>query len=195
MPKKKSGRTIIVVTGLPGSGKSEVSGYLKGLGIPMFRTGDVIREEVLDRGLELNPRNSEKIARQLRKEEGTDVAARRTCEKIKPLRGLVCVEGIRDMDELEYLATLGRIVLVIVEADEKVRFSRQRVRRSGGRLEPSSRNPKTLEDFEWRDRMERERGLDEVIATDRYEKHVIENNEGLAELRNRVDALLKEIRE
>ena len=44
MPNKKSERTIIVVTGLPGSGKSEVSNYLKGLGMPMFRTGDIIRE-------------------------------------------------------------------------------------------------------------------------------------------------------
>jgi len=191
----KTGKTIIVVTGLPGSGKSEVSSYMKSLGIPMFRTGDVIREEVLKRGLELNPQNSEMIARRLREEEGMDVASRRVGKKIKALLdGLVCVEGPRDMSEISHLAKLGRLILVIVDAPDEVRFSRQKSRKSGSRLEPASRNPKTLDEFRWRDARERERGLDEVMATRKFDKHVIVNDGTLEGLKRKVDGLLDSIR-
>jgi dephospho-CoA kinase len=188
-------RTIIVITGLPGSGKSEASGYIKSLGIPMFRTGDIVREEVLRRGLELNAQNSEMIARKLREEEGMDVLARRLGGKIKKLRGgLVCVEGPRDMHEVRYLATLGRVMIIITEAPEKTRFGRLSARKGSGRLEPRSRDPKTFEEFRWRDERELERGLREVMATDSYPRVVVSNAGAREELTGNIRKIVENLK-
>lgn len=180
-------KTILVVVGLPGSGKSEVSDYIRSKGIPMFRTGDVIREEVVNRGMELTIKNQEAISKKLREEEGMDAPARRTGEKIKAAdSGLICVEGPRDMHEISYLAGLGRLVLLVVDAPDELRF--ERLKNRGG-----SRDPKTREEFEWRDRSERERGQGEVLATEKYPKHVIENTGSREELRRKVDKVLKKL--
>ncbi len=188
-------RTILVVTGLPGSGKSEVYHYIKSRGIPAFRTGDVIREEVMNRGLHLTPQNSEMIARKFREEEGMDVAAQRVGEKIKKLtKKFICVEGPRDIYEIDYLATLGKVTLLIIQAPEKIRFKRQKLRVSGGRFEPKSRNPKNLEEFRWRDEQELERGLHEVTTTHKYPRHVIKNTGTREELRERVEMVLEKIK-
>jgi len=187
-------RVILVVTGFIGAGKSEASGYIKSLGIPMFRTGDVIRKEVLNRGLELNTRNSEMIARKFREERGMDVASRRVGEKIKKLGdSLVCVEGPRDMHEIEFLATLGRVVIIIVKAPIETRFERTG-RRKGRHLEPKTRDARTFEEFKWRDSKERERGLDEVVSTGKYTKHIIDNTGTKDELRKKIDDIISSLR-
>ena len=182
-------KTIIVVVGLPGAGKSEVSSFFREQGLPMFRTGDVFRDEVISRGLELNIENSEKISRQLREELGMDVAARIVMDKILKLPDkLICVEGPRDMDELAYIAKLSRLVLVVVKADSSTRFSRLRSRGQG------SRDPKDRREFDWRDSREKERGLAEVLKTRKYARYEIENEGTLDDLRRKAKAILDEIR-
>ncbi len=186
-------KTIIIVVGLPGAGKSAVADIFKGKGIPMFRTGDVFRSEALKRGLELNPRNSEMIARKLREEEGMDIAARRVGEKIKTLKeDLVCVEGPRDMYEIDYFATLGNVIILIVEAPEDVRFERSR-KRISSKLSPASRNPKTLHDLKWRDQKELERGVKDILETNKYPKETIENTGTINDLKKKVEKFLKQL--
>jgi len=188
-------RTILIVTGLPGSGKSEVSEYIKSKGIPMFKTGDVIREEVIKRGLELTPQNSEMIARKLREEEGMDVAARRVGKKIKTMNdSLICVEGPRDMYEVDYLSTLGRVILVVTQAPENTRFERMKARRGAGKFAPKSRDPRSFKEFKWRDEHELERGLQEVTTTDKYPRIIIQNTGTKEELRKKVDEILEKIK-
>jgi len=186
-------KTILVVTGLPGSGKSEVSDYIKSLGIPMLRSGDVIREEVMRRGLELNTKNSEMISRKLREEEGMDAPVRRVGEQIKSVKAdLMCVEGPRDMHEIGYLATLGSVVILIVDAPIKTRFERS-VGRKGSRLEPKTRDPKDMEEFKWRDKKERERGMDQLTSTSKYPRHVIDNSGTKAKLKANVRKLVESL--
>jgi len=187
-------KTILVVTGLPGSGKSEVSDYIKSLGIPMFRTGDVIREEVTRRGLELNPKNSEMISRKLREEEGMDAPARRVGESIKSANSdIVCVEGPRDMHEIDFLATLGQVFMLIIDAPVGTRFMRS-VSRKGSEKEPKTRDPKTLLEFKWRDRKEMERGLGEVISTKKFNMHVINNTGSKQQLYNEINSIIQELK-
>jgi len=188
-------RTIIVVVGLIGAGKSETSGYIESLGIPMFRTGDVIRKAVLDRGMELTPKNSEMMARKLREEHGMDYPARKTGERIeKSKAGLICVEGPRDMAEISYLSTLGEVRLLVVTAPIDVRYERSRSRKAANELEPKSRDPKDFEEFKWRDEKERERGQDDVISTDKYTKYVIENTGTKEELYEKIRGIIAEIK-
>jgi len=181
-------KTVVVIVGMPGSGKSEVSELYRSQGIPMFRTGDVIREEVVRRGLPLTPENSEKMARQMRDELGMDMAARITMDKVLKLRErLVCVEGPRDMSELAYISRLSRMILLVLKSDSDIRFRHLKGR--GG-----SRDPKTLKEFNWRDGKEKERGISDVIKTRKYPRYEIENNGTLDELRRKALEVLDEIR-
>jgi len=187
-------RTILVVTGLPGAGKSEVFSYIISKRIPAFKTGDVIREAVLKKGLPLTIKNSEMMARKIREEHGMDVAARRTGEKIRNLKDrIICVEGPRDMHEIRYLASLGRLVILAVDAPLETRYRRS-VSRSGGGLEPKTRDPKDLEEFKWRDCKERERGLDELMSTSEFAIQLVDNTGTREELHEKVDRILKNIK-
>jgi len=192
-------KTIMVIVGLPGAGKSEVSSFYKEQGLPMFRTGDVFREEVVSRGLELTPENSEMIARRLREEQGRDVAARITMEKILKLTDmLICVEGPRDMDELAYIAKLSKLILLVLKAGDNTRFRRQLNRGKSGR-DPGNkvkgfRNPKDRKEFDWRDGKEKERGLAEVLKTKKYPRYEIENEGTIGELRVKAARVLSAIR-
>jgi len=192
-------KTTMVVVGMPGAGKSEVSSFYRELGLPMFRTGDVIREEVVRRGLELTPENSEMIARKLREERGNDVAARMTMEKVNTLKEkFVCVEGPRDMDELACIAASSDVRLIVVRAGDDARFRRQLDRGTSGK-DPGnkvrgSRNPRDRKEFDWRDGKEKERGLAEVLKTKRYPRYEIDNNGTLGELREKSRKVLDEIR-
>ena len=191
-------KTVMVVVGLPGAGKSEVSSFFEQQGVPMFRSGDVISEEVVNRGLELTPENSEMIARRLREEMGKDAPARIVMDKVLKLPDkLVCIEGPRDMDELACIARLSRLVLVVVKADEDTRFRRLTARATGkdpGNAVRGSRDPKSYKDFLWRDDKEKERGLAEVIKTKKYPRYEIENEGSIVELRARASEVLKEVR-
>ena len=46
---------MFVVVGMPASGKNIARSYAESNGIPYFATGDVVRAEVLRRGLEPEP--------------------------------------------------------------------------------------------------------------------------------------------
>jgi dephospho-CoA kinase len=181
-------KTAIIVVGMPGAGKSEVSSFYKGQGIPMFRTGDVFREEVVRRVLELNVENSEMISRKLREEEGIDVAARRVMEKVGRLKEkVVCIEGPRDMDEIKFIASRANAVLVVVFADDATRFRRMKNRGQG------ARDPKTMKMFEWRDSKELGRGLGEVISTKKYRRYEIKNEGSIDELKAKAAKILGKV--
>jgi len=187
-------RTILVVVGYIGSGKSEASGYIKSLGIPMFRTGDVIRKAVLDSGRPLTPKNSEMMAVRLRQEHGMDYPARKTGEAIKRCKeGLICVEGPRDVEEVEYLATLGRVMLLVIEAPLRLRFERAKAR-VGSKLEPKTRDTGNFEEFKWRDQAENERGQREITHTDKYPRHVIDNSGTREELHSKIRGIIDKLK-
>ncbi|MHA1862574.1 MAG: AAA family ATPase, partial [Candidatus Thorarchaeota archaeon] len=61
---------IIIITGMPGAGKSEVANAFHNAGFPLIIMGDVIREETRNRGLEENPENTKKVMLELRELHG-----------------------------------------------------------------------------------------------------------------------------
>jgi len=187
-------KIILIVTGLPGSGKTAAAEIIKRIGLPMFRTGQAVKDEVARRGLPYTIENSEMVAREMREKTGPDAPARITVEeKIKPFwkenpnKNLICVEGPRDMPEVDYLASLGRIIILVIEAPLKMRFRRMTARRE-------LRDPKDIEEMEWRDKKEKERGMQDIITTDKYPRRKIQNTGTLEDLRERLKVLLKEIK-
>ncbi len=186
-------RTILVVVSMPGGGKSEASGYIRSKGISVFKSGDVVRKAVLDSGQPLTIENSENMARKLREEHGNDYPTRVTGEKIKPLKDrVVCVDGPRDIYEIRYLATLGRVIIIWVDAPLELRYERS-VSRKGSSLEPKTRDPKDFEEFRWRDRKEGERGEAALKTTKEFEVRVLDNTGTKEELHRKIDEVLKSI--
>lgn len=187
-------KIILIVTGLPGSGKTAAAKIIKRMGLPIFRTGQAVKDEVARRGLPYTIENSETVAREMREKTGPDAPARITAEeKIKPFwrehpeENVICVEGLRDMHEVDYLASLGRIIILVVETPLETRFRRMTARRE-------LRDPKDLEEMKWRARKEKERGMQDIFTTEKYPIRKIPNTGTLEELRAKLKKLLKEIR-
>jgi len=181
-------KIILIITGLPGAGKTAASSHIRKTGIPVFLTGDVIREEMKKRGMEFNNANSERVAVEVRKEHGMDYPSRKTAEKIEKLdEELVCVDGPRDMYEIRYFARIAMVMIAIIKSPDRVRY--QRLVRAGG-----YKKPKSYEEFLWRANEELKRGMKEVIGTREYEKHVIINDSTKEEMYKKIDILIEEIR-
>jgi len=175
---------IICLTGTPGAGKGEISKILKEKNIPVIVMSDVPREEVRKRGLEMNIKNLDTVALDLRKKFGRDVVAKRVAEKLKEIKSdIVCVDGFRNVEELDIIKAVGDIKIITVDAPRDVRFERL-VKRG------HDRDPKNIEEFEWREQKQKEIGLDKVLTMGDYR---IENNDSLDELKIKVERLLADM--
>ena len=118
---------IIAFVGMPASGKSEASRIAAEMGIPVINMGDVIRKEVLRRGLEPNDSNTGMVATQLRKCDGMDAVAIRCISQIKEASSdLVVVDGVRGIAEVEcFRREFGEgFILISIYAPLEIRFSR-----------------------------------------------------------------------
>ena len=181
-------KSIIVVTGLPGSGKSEISREMLRRGIPTIITGDIIKEEVSKRGLELTVESSECVARELRKEYGPDAPIRLIESRIEEIDApLICVDGPRNLKELDLLRDHGEVFLIVVQSARKLRYTRLRKR-------ASARDPESWDHFLWRDRKELERGMSTLMKTKKYKRYLLRNTGTVSELRGKLSRIIKGIR-
>lgn len=151
----------ILIAGMPGSGKSLVSDVARECGLPVYVMGDVVREEILRRGLEPSPDNFRKIASDLRLEKGSDIIARLTLSRICEAgikKDIIIIDGIRSLDELRFFKNHFKTCIILaVHASPRTRFMRLYKR---GRED----DPRTWSDFEARDLQELSIGIGSVIA-------------------------------
>lgn len=155
---------FVLVTGMPGSGKSIVASTARELGIPVYTMGDVVREETLKRYGTVTPELMVETSRKLREEYGEDVVAVRTLERIireNPLAKVVLIDGVRSVIEVEVFRKMGDVVIIAVHASPKTRFERLRKRGRPG-------DPSNFEEFKKRDMVELGFGLGSVIALADY---------------------------
>ncbi|MEM4729714.1 MAG: AAA family ATPase [Thermoplasmata archaeon] len=156
---KRGPMKVLLIAGMPGAGKSEAVKVAEEMGVPVVRMGDLVREEVVSRGFDLNRTNLASVASAARKKLGADIWARRTLPRI-PRAPLVVIDGCRSLEEANFFRrTLGRSIFIVgIHASPRSRWKRlrERARRD---------DPKTPEEFRERDRQELEWGLGDVIAT------------------------------
>jgi predicted RNA binding protein with dsRBD fold (UPF0201 family)/shikimate kinase len=122
---------VIAFVGMPGAGKSEASAVAREMGMPVVVMGDVLREEVRERGLPPTDENIGAVANQLRKDEGMDAIAKRCVPKIEALQAnVVVVDGIRGIAEVEtFKKAFGEdFTLVKIDAPFELRLDRLRRR-------------------------------------------------------------------
>jgi len=150
---------VLLLTGMPGSGKSEAVKVAEEMGIPVHHMGSLVREMVKAKGFEVNRANLQAVADSERKKLGSDIWARRSVRQVGAA-ALVVIDGTRSLDEVDFFRReLGQSLLVIsVHASPRTRW--ERVSRRGRDDDPAS-----LEEMRERDRNELRWGLGDVIAT------------------------------
>ncbi|ASJ07873.1 dephospho-CoA kinase [Thermococcus siculi] len=180
---------IIIVTGMPGSGKSRIVHEFERRGFPSVSMGDVVREETAKRGLALTKENVAKVSIRLRQELGQNAVAKLTVEKVRELlreSDVVVIDGVRSLDEVGTFRGAfpdEEIIIIAVHTPPHTRFERLRAR---GRHD----DPQTWEDFEERDWKELKFGIGNVIAMADY---MLVNDGSKEEYEKRVNRLVDRI--
>lgn len=181
---KPSGKTLVVLVGMPGAGKSLASTVAKQFGIPVFVSGDVIRLEAKKRRLQQSRANLGRLMLEIRKTEGMGAVARRVLPLIEEAGSpIVVYEGARDMEEMEELRKHYPVCSVAIHASPRSRYRRllRRKRRD---------QPKNWKQFLERDERELRVGLGRVIS---LADRMIENEETKDQLRRQTGRVLKKI--
>jgi len=178
---------IIVFTGMPYSGKSEAVKIAKDRGIQVIRMGEMIWEETRNQGLELNDKNVGEIANSMREKYGKDIWARRTSDAIKAKNKLnqIVIDGIRNMEEIEFFKKeFGTdIVIIAIDASDELRKNRSLNRKRKD-------DTINIQNFQERDKRELQWGLGDVIAT----ADIIISNEGsIQDFRNRIKEVFQKL--
>lgn len=177
---------VVAFTGMPGSGKSHAVEVAADRGLPVVRMGDLVREETEARGLELTDAEVGRVAVELRAQEGDDVWAVRTLDRLKGVDAEVAiVDGVRGLAEVERFrdALGGGFVLVAVHASPDVRFERISAR---GRADDAV----DREAFKARDERELGFGLGTAIA---LADVLLVNEGGVETFEAKVERLLDEV--
>lgn len=118
---------IIGITGTFSSGKDTVAKYLESKGWTHVATGDIVREEVVRRGLPLGRDNERQVANDMRQKLGPGWTA---AEALKRVRANAIVSGLRNIDEIRILKEHARdqFILIAVDAPVRMRWERGRAR-------------------------------------------------------------------
>jgi len=183
MGKAKS-KTVIVIVGMPGAGKSLASSVAAKRRVPVFVSGDIIREEAKRRKLSPSRTNLGRLMLEIREKEGMGAVARRLAPMIDRVDKTVFVyEGARNIEEIEELNRKYRVFTIAIHASPESRFKRLLKRRRSDR-------PRNWTEFKERDERELKVGVGKLIA---IADRVVENEDTKNDLKRRTGRLLKTI--
>ncbi len=147
---------LIIVAGMPGTGKEEFLTAARKMDISFLRMGDIVREYYATRDSDCESMNVGQFAGSEREKYGTGIWAERALERMSG--DIFLVDGCRSMDEVRaYRELTPDVNVVSIHSSPEVRFERL-VKR--GRDDA----PKNREEFESRDSREISWGLAETIA-------------------------------
>lgn len=125
MEKKK---LVIGIAGSLLSGKGTVAEILKSKGFSHIILSSIVREEVSRLGLEPVRQVLQDVGNNLRKEFGGQVLAERALNKFKSYDTPLIIDGIRNIDEVNFLKENSDFRLIGVDAPLEVRWNRLKAR-------------------------------------------------------------------
>ena len=148
---------IVIVVGMPGSGKDVFVQAAKEMGFSKIGMGDVVRHFASQSGLGSDDASIGGFATSQRREHGAAIWAERTLELMPD--GNVIIDGSRSMDEIAlFRKRLGSDVgVVAITAPPELRYKRLRDRRRQD-------DPLDRKDFNRRDERERSWGIGKAIG-------------------------------
>jgi len=181
-------KLVIGFVGEMASGKGTACDYLIEKHHAGYYRFSTIMRDVLDRIHVPQTRvNMQILSRDLRQLFGEDLFAKIMTEDVKNDKNeIVCVDGIRRVADIKYLATLPDFHLIHIYADEKTRF-----KRITERSENSDDKNKTFEQFLKDQQGETELTIPQVVAEATIR---VENNGSKEELAEKIEELLKKLR-
>jgi len=154
---------IVGLTGMPGAGKSTLAKLLFKKGMPVVIMGDAVREAAKRANLEMTDANLGNLMIRLRKEKGSGAIAYLVLDRIRSIIvsssnvNTIIVDGIRNIEEMKVLGSLGAVKLLAIHGSSLVRFKHVKAR-------ARSDAPDKEDDFSERDRRELTVGISEAIA-------------------------------
>ena len=171
---------ILAVGGLPGSGKTFVSRIISEMGYPLISMGDVVRDIAQKHSI-----RPDVAAVKVRLEMGMRFLGRATALRL-PRGGMVVVDGVRSIEEVEQLEETDRVVLIYVVAPRSVRYERLALR---GR----SDDPNTISEFLMREYRELRFGVADLIS--RADYILVNHGKGTDELRRELEAIVRAVQD
>ena len=177
---------IVAIVGMCGSGKSIASEYLENIGYKKVYFGGVTMDKLKEEGLEITPDNEKMMRERLRKDLGMGAYAIVLLPKIKELakESDVVLDGLYSWDELKILQKEFNLTTIAVVADKLLRYDRlsKRIERPFNREDAIKRDITEIENI----------AKAGPIA---YADYYIFNNGTIEEFHNRLENILKLIKE
>ena len=177
---------IIAFVGMPASGKSEAARVAGDHGIYVINMGDVIREEVVRRGLEPTDANTGGVGTDLRENEGMNAVAKRCVPKINNSgTDMVVIDGVRGIAEVEFFKQEFGDDFTLVNIESSIRMRLERVKTRG-----RSDDMTGMDALRRRDERELGWGISEAIEASDI---TISNTTGLEEFKQEIMGLLGQL--
>lgn len=176
---------IICITGMPGSGKTIVAEILGKEGFQVYEMSRVLKDMMIEEGLEITVPNIEKFAIQKRKEKGWGVFAVELVKRMD-MSGdeKVAISGMRSEEELSYFKKhLKGLVAVAISAPVELRYERLKNRKA--------HKIKGFDEFKLREEANKEEGVDGVME---HADYIISNTGTENELRKNIEELLSHLK-
>ncbi len=136
-PARGSGAILLLITGMPGCGKSTAVGILREMGFEIVEMGTHVVALAKSLGIRTDAAGVSRLASALRRLAGKEVVARMALPAVRAARGNVAVSGVRSIEEAEYIAAHAaqRIAyLIAITAPRGERVARIIARRRGDAL-------------------------------------------------------------
>lgn len=179
---------IIGLVGEGGAGKGTVAAYLKEkYGAATCRFSDSLNDILARLDVEQTRENLIELSVIVRKSFGETVLARAIVRWIKTIdNGLVAVDGIRRMGDIETLGDLPEFHLVYVTANPRTRYERM-IKRG----EKAGETETTYERFLAQEQLPTEVSIKDVAT---HAEATLDNNGTVEELKTQVDRLMNKWR-
>lgn len=185
---------IIGVVGQIASGKGMLVNYLTSyFDFISFSLSSIVHTELEKKGIKKYTRQTlQDIGDELRREEGANVLARRTLNRLNQLNRPenIVIEGIRNTAEVEFLKKNPNFVLIGVKASRRLRFRRLLSR-------GKKWDPQTYEDFLKVDRRDlgigQNKSGQQVGKCLAYCDYVLTNNKDVKDFEGKIRELMKKI--
>jgi dephospho-CoA kinase len=164
------GKIVVIVVGLPGSGKSTAAQILKSMDFKVIELGDIWRELLKKSAVARNdPVATREFTRQLREREGKDVYARYAYRSIRRSREMVAIMGVRSTYEMDYFKKrMPQLRIIALLAPFSVRFERVMAR-------SKPEDHRTLKWFKWQEQREKQGFMDKKSEEKHGVMRVIDN--------------------